>query len=243
MMRYTVLLNFFCISLCAMEQELPSLINGIKPDEVEYNYVLESRLISFFNVKFGIDFDRSKEIDKENDPVIARLVKTVINRAFALQNPALKKSFCKVYNNPKIEIAEAHHYIVVDENIANEAARSVLAERRLLTYIMKGHYNQPWVVRPEFDQELKAIRTKLGLNLTHKMENPRIVAILYPSQATWRSQPKPAPAKPKQSGIRFALRSDDAPSESLRCDRYTTSSISVYNPPYTDHNSFSYLNA
>lgn len=222
MMRYTVLLSFFCISLCAMEQELPSLINGIKPDEVEYNYVLESKLITFFNVKFGIDFDRAKEIDKENDPVIARLVKTVINRAFVLQNPALKKSFCKLYNNPKTEITTAHHLIAVDENIANEAARSVLAERRLLTYIMKGHYNQPWVVRPEFDQELKAIRTKLGLNLTHKMENPRIVAILSPSQATWRYQPKSAPAKPKPSGIRYALRSEDVPSSNH--DRFATRS-------------------
>lgn len=215
MMRYTVLLSFLCISIGAMEQELPSLINGIKPDEVEYNYLLEAKLITFFNVKFGIDFDRAKEIDKENDPVIARLVKTVINRAFVLQNPAMKKCFCKSFNNPKTEIAEAHHLIAVDENIANEAARSVLAERRLLTYIMKGHYNQPWVVRPEFDQELKAIRTKLGLNLTHKMENPGIVAILCPSQATWRSQPKP-------SGIRYALRSDDVPSSNH--DRSTTHS-------------------
>lgn len=188
MMRYTVLLSFLFISIGAMEQELPSRINGIKSDEVEYNYVLESKLIKLFNVKFGIDFDRAKEIDKENDPVIARLVKTVINRAFVLQNPAMKKRFCESFNNPRTEIVAAHDLIVVDENTVNEAARSVLAERRLLTYIMKGHYNQPWVVRPEFDQELKAIRTKFGWNVTHKMQNPRLVAILYPSQATWRSQ-------------------------------------------------------
>jgi hypothetical protein len=179
-----------------MEQELPSRINGIKPDEVEYNYLLEAKLIKFFNVKFGIDFDRTQK----NDPIIARLVKTVINRAFVLQNPAMKKRFCKSFNDPKVETTSAHYLIELDEAIANEAARSVLAERRLLTYIMKGHYSQPWVVRPEFDQELKAIRIELGLNLTHKMENPRIFAILNPAQATWRSQPKPvaAPVRPPQ---------------------------------------------
>lgn len=236
MIRYSIVLSFFCISLYAMEQELPSRINGIKSDEVEYNYLLETKLINFFNVKFGINFDRASD----NDPVIARLVKTAINRAFVLQDSAIKKRFCKLYNNPKTAL-NAPDLVVVDERIATEAARSILAERHLLTYIMKGHYNQPWVVRPEFDQELKAIRIKLGLNVTHKMENPRIIAILNPAQATWQSRPQPTPVK--LPVVNRPTHSNYWPSSSPEYDRYATRSIPAYNPPYTDHNSFSYLSA
>lgn len=201
-MRYTLLLSIFCIPLCAMEQELPSRINGIKSDEVYYNLLLEAKLINFLNKKFGINFDRAEN----NDPVITRLVTTVINRAFVLQNPAMKKRFCKSFNNPKIMCDETYDIIQLDERVAHEAVRSVLAERRLLTFIIKGTVDQPWLVRPEFDQQWKAIRSEIK---SHTQAASRVPCFL----------------------VRHA--------ESNRSDSLSR----VYDPPYTDHNSFSYLNA
>lgn len=201
-MRFTLLLSFFCIPLCAMEQKLPSMINGIKSDEVHYNYLLEAKLISYYNKKFSINFDRAEN----NDPIIARLVTTVINRAFILQNPALKKRFCKSFNNPKSLLNATYDIIQLDEAIADEAARSVLAERRLLTFIIKGTVDQPWLVRPEFDQQWKAIRSEIK---SHTQAASRVPWFL----------------------VRHA--------ESNRSDSLSR----VYDPPYTDHNSFSYLNA
>ena len=101
---------------------------------------------------------------------------------------------------------ETYDIIQLDERVAHEAVRSVLAERRLLTFIIKGTVDQPWLVRPEFDQQWKAIRSEIK---SHTQAASRVPCFL----------------------VRHA--------ESNRSDSLSR----VYDPPYTDHNSFSYLNA
>jgi hypothetical protein len=194
MNKFLVIVSFWSLSLSAMQFDLPSSARDLSDAERAFYSAFESKLINFFNTKLGIDFARPKK----NDPMIERLIVTAINRAFVLQNPIVKKRFCKLFNNPKTRL-NSSDLIDVDKTIANEAVRSILAERRLLTYIAKGTYAQPWLVRPEFDKQFKKRRVELGLHHTHKMQNPVVVEILEPARATWKALPQRAPVAPTSS--------------------------------------------
>lgn len=185
---FIFILSILCGTLCAMEQKFPSA-DQIGQDEIAYARLLETRSIAYLNGKLGIKFSKFGM----NDPMIARLVTTVVKRIFILQDPNVKKRFCTLLNNPKTQDYTLQEF-QINVAIADEALRSVLADRRLQTYIAKGTYDQPWMVRPEFDQLLKKKRAELGLTKTYtEKPKPERVGGLFYIDSWIGQQNRPAP--------------------------------------------------
>lgn len=156
------ILLLFCTALPAMDCKLPSEQKDLTEAERVYYELLESKYKKYFEILLCSEFARSNPYDSEITPIINRFEQAVLYRALLLHNPHTVKNFCRLFKNKKTKL-NAYDYIYVDRSNADEALRSVLADRRLITFIAKGEkYNGPLLVRPQWDQHWKMLREEMA---------------------------------------------------------------------------------
>lgn len=148
--------SFVCLSLSGMEQV------SSERAAVEFELSVDRKLTEYLRKDLGIDHADQKYGDIETKLFVYRFLAVVKERAVLLQGPQIKKAFCKLYSNPKTRL-NAEGILHVNGLLVAEAKRSILAERRSITYITQGTYDQPWIVRPYFDQQWKALRARMGI--------------------------------------------------------------------------------
>ncbi len=225
MNKLFLLLSFSCVSLSAMKLNLPSGDPNLTKSEAVYYRELENSLIDYFHNTFCIDFVDSHPDDPVITPFINRLIETVVNRTLLLQNPQTKKKFCKLYANPKTVLNALDLTTHVDKKIAQEALRSVLADRRLITNIVRGTYDQPWLVRPEFDQIWSTLREEIReINEIKRTATRREICGCGPNRIVSKLKPQSVPPK---------LSTSDSSSDSS--DSESSSDLDVpltYTPAY-----------
>lgn len=155
---YTLILN---VSLIAMELNIPTVKDAADKGSraQEYVHELKIKYMNHFNPELGLSY----AIDNPKDwktPIIIRFAETVIERALVLRDPHLQRKFNALHKKKDTKSWLYHNVLRVDVE-SKEASRSVLADRQLITYILRGTKDQPWIVRPEFDQEWSAIRREI----------------------------------------------------------------------------------
>ena len=109
--------------------------------------------MDYFNYPLQIHYATQNPKD-DKSTIIKRFVETVVERAFIIRNPDLEKQFKKLYKNPQaLDISwnplscKLRRSLAVKKE-ADEALRSVLANRSLITYILRGISDQPWLADP-----------------------------------------------------------------------------------------------
>lgn len=167
--------KFLLIALCssqmclnAMEFDIPAVKDAQEKDEVTKDYFqrLEVQYRKHFNYDLQISYAIENPQD-EKSAVIKRFTETVIGRAFLIRSPHLEQHFKKLHKNSQAQnnrwglLGRKLHQSLRIGKECEEALRSTLADRRLITYILRGTYDQPWIIRPEFDQEWSKIRNDI----------------------------------------------------------------------------------
>lgn len=163
--KFLVVVCFTISSLNAMEFDIPTLRDTQEQDEATQKY-RQQLLINYekhFRYPLQINYANENPED-DKSAIIKRFVETVVERAFVIRNPDLEKHFKKLHKNSQAldiswnPLAYKLRGSLAVKKDADEALRSVLADRSLITYILRGTTDQPWITRPEFDQEWSAIR-------------------------------------------------------------------------------------
>lgn len=166
--KFLIVVCFAISSLNAMEFDIP-ILRDIKEQNKatqEYRRQLLLNCMEHFKYLLRISY-ATKNPDDWKSIIIKRFVETVVERALVIRNPDLEKQFKKLYKNPEAVNnlwspagRKLNHSLAIDKD-AREALRSVLADRSLITYILKGTSDQPLITRPEFDQEWSAIQREI----------------------------------------------------------------------------------
>ena len=149
----------------SMHFDIPAIKEASQKGRASQEYIrrLKEKFLKHFDYDLHISY-ATKNPDDWKSTIIKRFVETVMQRSFVIRNPDFEKHFKKLYKNPEAVNhlwspagRKLNQALAVDKD-AREALRSILADRALMTYILRGTSDQPLLMRPEFDQEWSKIR-------------------------------------------------------------------------------------